>query len=86
VENEERNNGGFPVYPFIYQSLLDRTGVSSEHLKQWMVAREVTAAGSLCSTRTLIRLSSILTPAADGVRHALGIDDSTPLFCSSDES
>ena len=38
-EEPERNNGGFPRLSLVYQALLQASGVSSQHLKQWMVER-----------------------------------------------
>ena len=39
IEEDDWKNGGHPRFAVAYQSLLDLNGVTSEHLKQWMVKR-----------------------------------------------
>ncbi len=40
AEHESWKNGGYPRMGVLYQEMLDRNFVASEHLQQWMVAQE----------------------------------------------
>ena len=39
MEQEEWKSGGYPRFSLLMRGALDRTGVSSQHLKEWMVSR-----------------------------------------------
>ncbi len=80
-EEPERNNGGFARLSLVYGDLLQAKGVSSQHLKQWMVERGAPAE-KIGVHYTNID-ASIWRPDADArarVRQELAIGGATPVI------
>jgi glycosyltransferase involved in cell wall biosynthesis len=81
MEEEYWKNGGYPQRSVEYQNQLDYTVVSSQHLKDWMVARGGDASRiEVCYTNIDANTWSPNSSVRERTRQELGIADSTSVL------